>query len=278
MKTIIHTYKSKEPVLNVNAFIIETSDNLIIIDTTLTMSDSKALKQEADNLLKPIAAIILTHAHPDHIAGTYNIAPNGEIPIYALASVKVLMEATEQIKHQQWSAMFGAEWIPKWVYPNVIVKDGDVVKVGGLTFHVFDLGAGGDCDANSIWLLQGDTPAAFLGDFIYNENHTYMADGSILRWIANLEKFTPILKNYQNYYVGHGPTCDFSAIAKQKQYFITYCGELLKATNGTAIFNEQSKQNFESAMIDTFPNYGCQFMIGLAADKVASELRTNSHS
>ncbi len=63
------------------------------------MSDSQALKQKADALGKPIAGIILTHAHPDHIAGTANIAPRGEVPIYALALVKKLMEDTEQMKH-----------------------------------------------------------------------------------------------------------------------------------------------------------------------------------
>src|SRR5690349_9361722 len=113
MQTKIHTYTSAEPMLQVNAFIVETNKDLIIVDTTLTMSDSKALKQKADSLAKPIAGIILTHGHPDHVAGTYNVA-DWNTPIYALHSVKKLMEETEAVKHQQWSAMFGKEWIPKW--------------------------------------------------------------------------------------------------------------------------------------------------------------------
>ena len=125
MKTKIHTYTSSEPMLKVNAFIVETDNQLVIVDTTLTMSDSLALKQKADTLGKPLAGIILTHGHPDHVAGTYNLAPKGEVPIFALASVKKLMEETEEAKHKQWSGMFGNEWIPKWVYPNQMVKDGD---------------------------------------------------------------------------------------------------------------------------------------------------------
>ena len=270
----IHVYTSQEPMLQVNAFIVEGEKELVIVDTTLTMSDSKALKAKADRLDKPIAGILLTHGHPDHIAGTYNIAPNGEIPIYALSSVKKLMEETEQMKHEQWSGMFGQEWIPKWVYPNHIVKDKDSISLAGMNFTVLDIGSGGDCDANAFWLLEGEEPVAFLGDFIYNNNHTYMADGSVLRWLANLETYAPILKNYGTYYVGHGAPCDFSMIEKQKKYFIDYCSEILKVTDGSALFTEETKEAFEKNMLAKYPDYGCQFMVGLAAEKVAEEIKS----
>ncbi|MEJ7644858.1 MAG: MBL fold metallo-hydrolase [Chryseolinea sp.] len=219
-----------------------------------------------------MAGIILTHGHPDHVAGTYNIARSNEVPIYALASVKKLMEDTERSKHEQWAGMFGEEWVPEWVHPNVIVVDQEVVSVGGLTFTVLDLGSGGDCEANSIWLLEGENPVAFLGDFIYHNNHTYMADGSILRWLANLERHSAQLKGYRTYYIGHGKECEFAALQTQKEYFQIYTSEILKATNGSGIFNEESKERFQANMIAHFPSYGCQFMVSLSAEKVASEL------
>jgi len=272
MQTKIHTYTSNEPMLKVNAFIVETPKELVIIDTTLTMSDSKALKQKADSMSKPIAGIIFTHGHPDHIAGTYNIAPDGDVPIYALPSVKKLMEETEEAKHKQWSSLFGSEWVPRWVYPNEMVSDGQTLSIAGVQFTVLDIGSGGDCDANAIWLMENENKAAFVGDFIYNNNHTYMNDGSIRRWLANLKRYTAVLQQFNTYYVGHGAPCDFKAIARQKEYFLTYCSQLLKATNGTGILNEGSKKIFEQAMLSAFPGYGCEFMISLSADRVAQEL------
>ena len=277
MKPIIHAYKSKEQMLQVNAFVIETANGLVAVDTTLTTSDSLAFRRMINDINKPLLGIILTHGHPDHIAGTTNVAPKGDIPIIALQSVFDLMRSTEVAKHQQWSSMFGDEWIPRWTYPNQIVKDGESVTLGDVKLTVVDLGSGGDCDANSIWLLD-DSPHAFLGDFIYHNNHTYMADGSILRWLSNLNRFEPLLKNYQNYYVGHGPICDFKAIAIQKQYFLTYCSNVLKFTKGTGIFIDETKVLFEQAMVESYPSYGCQFMIGLSAEAVGKELLNRKNS
>lgn len=276
MKTKIHTYTSSEPMLKVNAFILETASHLIIVDTTLTMSDSLALKQKADSLGKPLAGIILTHGHPDHVAGTSNLAPKSDVPIFALASVKKLMEDTEEAKHKQWSAVFGTEWVPRWVYPNHIVKDGDRVQIAGLNFNVLDIGSGGDCDANSIWLLDDENSAAFVGDFVYNNNHTYMNDGSVLRWISNLHRYSPVLKNFKTYYVGHGPSCDYTSLEKQKEYFIKYCSNVLSATDGTGIFTDDTRKAFEQKMLGEFPGYGCQFMVGLSSDRVARELASES--
>jgi hypothetical protein len=188
------------------------------------------------------------------------------------------MEDTEEAKHKQWSAMFGSEWIPKWIYPNKMVKDGETVKIAGLNFIVMDIGSGGDCDANSIWLMEDENKVAFIGDLIYNNNHTYMNDGSILRWLANLEKLSPVLKSFKTYYVGHGSSCDFSTIAKQKEYFLIYCSNVLKTTNGTGIFNDVTRKKFEQTMLAAFPDYGCQFMVALCADRVGKELVSASRN
>ena len=272
----IHTYTSKEPMLKVNAFIIESKEGLVLIDTTLTKSDSLALKSLADSLGKPIRGIVLTHGHPDHVAGTGILVPAGGVPIYALASVKALMESTEAAKHQQWSGVFGAEWIPKWVYPDNLVKDGDKVTIGDVCLKVHDIGSGGDCDANSIWLLEGDSSAAFIGDFVYSQNHTFMADGSILRWLANLEKWAPALQAYKSYYVGHGPTCDYSALAAQRDYLLHYSARLLEIAGDSATVSEEATQKLTQDLVKRYPSYGCQFMIGLSLPSVLAELRSKS--
>jgi glyoxylase-like metal-dependent hydrolase (beta-lactamase superfamily II) len=268
----IHIYVSTEPIVKPNAFIVEGDKELVIVDTTLTQTDSRALKSMADSLRKPIAGILLTHGHPDHVAGAANITPQGDVPIYALQTVHDVMKASEQSKHRQWSSLFKDEWIPKWVYPNTIVASGERVAIGSLAFTVVDLGAGGDCDANSIWLLENGDTAAFVGDFLYNESHTYMMDGSILRWMANLDRFGELLARYPTLYVGHGQASDGSLIQRQRQYFEAACTAILDATNGSAVLSDESRKAYEQTMLSKYPDYGFKLTVGFSADALAKEL------
>ena len=182
------------------------------------------------------------------------------------------MKASEQSKHKQWSGLFKSEWIPTWVYPNRIVRPGESLTLGDLKFTVVDLGAGGDCDANSIWLLENDRAAAFVGDFLFSNNHAYMMDGSVLRWIVNLERFAGLLRKYRTLYVGHGPASDASLIEKQHQYFETAGVALLEATAGTAVLTDGSRKTYEQAMLAKYPDYGFTLTVAFSADALAKEL------
>jgi glyoxylase-like metal-dependent hydrolase (beta-lactamase superfamily II) len=158
------------------------------------------------------------------------------------------------------------------VYPNTIVADGESVTLAGLTFRVVDLGAGGDCDANSIWLLERDRQAAFVGDFLFNVNHAYMMDGSVLRWIANLRRFGELLAGYATLYVGHGPASDGSLIQKQREYFENACTAVLESTGGSAVFTDDTRKRYEEVMLARYPGYGFALTVGFSADALAREL------
>jgi len=272
MRPTIHTYVSQEPLVKPNAFIVEGDSGIVIVDTTLTMSDSRALKHMADGLRKPIAGILLTHGHPDHVAGTTNIAPGGEVPIHSLQSVHDLMKASEAAKHKQWSVLFKDEWVSKWVYPNTIVSPGASVTLAGLTFTVVDLGAGGDSDANSMWLLQDGEQAAFVGDFLFSGNHAYMMDGSVLRWMANLVRFEKMLGRYKTLYVGHGTPSDVSLVREQRRYFETACRCLLDVTDGRAVLTDDSRKEYEQAMFAAYPTHGFKLTVAFSADALAKEV------
>jgi glyoxylase-like metal-dependent hydrolase (beta-lactamase superfamily II) len=267
----IHTYTSPESGLSVNAFLVETEKGIVLIDTTLLKSDSKNVKKKIAETGKPLSAILITHGHPDHIAGLTYIADTNT-PVYSLKSIYDLMKKTEEAKHKQWSPVFGAEWITEWMYPNRFVEDKQQIIIDGLKFTIHDLGSGGDSDANSIWLLDADVKAAFVGDFVYHNNFTYMADGSILRWISNLEKFKPLLKEYPRLYMGHGTDADFSIIDMQKNYLLDYCTSVISITGGLSVIHDDIEEKITQAMQTKFPSYGLSFMPGISVKTVIGEL------
>ncbi|MGH2617652.1 MAG: MBL fold metallo-hydrolase, partial [Thermomicrobiales bacterium] len=123
----IHTHASGEGGIFANAYLVETADGVVAIDSLLTRGESRALRAEIEALGKPLLAVLITHAHPDHVAGLTELVGERDVPMLAVQAVVDEMRATEAAKHAQWQAMFGEEWISRWTYPNRIVRDGDVI-------------------------------------------------------------------------------------------------------------------------------------------------------
>jgi glyoxylase-like metal-dependent hydrolase (beta-lactamase superfamily II) len=98
------------------------------------------------------------------------------------------------------------------------MKDGEAVAVDGTQFRVRDLGPGGDCDANSIWIMEGDSPAAFVGYLAFNRTHPCMADGHATEWLANLERVRALVPPRAVLYPGHGDPGDVSLLDAQVHY------------------------------------------------------------
>ena len=65
----VHTHASGEGGIFANAYAIETDEGVVAIDATLTVSESGAFRRTIDAIGKPLLAVLLTHAHPDHVAG-----------------------------------------------------------------------------------------------------------------------------------------------------------------------------------------------------------------
>jgi len=189
----VHVHSSQEAGIFANAYIVETDRSLISIDATLTVDEARGFRDRLANLRKPLKAVLITHAHPDHVAGITEWLPSADTPIYAVRKVEQLMKATEEQKRAQWGPVFKDQWIARWIYPNQIVKHGESVNVDDHVFRVADTGAGGDCDANSVWILKGNPERAFVGDLIFNGTHSYLADGHIQAWLNNLRYIRSLL-------------------------------------------------------------------------------------
>jgi glyoxylase-like metal-dependent hydrolase (beta-lactamase superfamily II) len=101
----IHVYSSGELGIFANAFLIETNNGIVVIDSTLTVSESKSLKARLDAIGKPLLAVILTHPHPDHVAGVTSLVLRHIFLSILLVSsplipnTGVLMESADKFRH-----------------------------------------------------------------------------------------------------------------------------------------------------------------------------------
>lgn len=63
----ISVFTSSEPAFLVNSVIIETQNGIIVVDAQFLVSEAQKLKQQIEQLGKPLLAVIITHPHPDHL-------------------------------------------------------------------------------------------------------------------------------------------------------------------------------------------------------------------
>ena len=269
----IHTHACGEGGIFVNAYLIESRAAVVAVDATLSESESKALRKEVEAIGKPLLAVLVTHPHPDHVAGITNLVAGSSPRIIATQPVLDLMRKLEEPKRKQWAPVFGPEWVARWTYPNTIVRSGEKVTFDGITYSVLDVGPGGDSEANSVWFLEGAKRTVFLSDLTFNGTHAYVADGYLLAWLANLSRFDRLCAGMDIAFPGHGEAAaPAKLIEAQRAYLLTLAGHVKELANGRPELSVAEKKELERRMSEYLPGGGLAFLIGMSADPIAREL------
>ena len=126
-----------------NVWIVGNSDECVIIDSP---HDAEAIISQVRG--RKVLAILLTHAHNDHIGAAREVAESVGAPIYLKPEDQVLWEQ---------------------VYPDVKpdrdLADGDEFQVGGATLTAIH--TPGHSPGSTCFLLEGKG-AVFTGDTLFN--------------------------------------------------------------------------------------------------------------
>ena len=183
----IHRHTTGPEGALVNAYLVETSDGIVAVDGTLTVTDGRALRARLEALGKPLLAVLVTHAHPDHYGGIVELVGSDDVPVVATAGVDAVIRRDDALKEEILRPMFGDEWPRERMFPTRIVSDGDTVDLGGTSFTVLDLGPG-ESPHDSIWFLGDERRTVFLGDQVYDRKHAYLADGFFEEWLGHLDR------------------------------------------------------------------------------------------
>ena len=138
----IHRYTAGPQGAFVNAYLLETGEGVIAVDGTLTVSDGRALRSQLESLGKPLLAVLVTHAHPDHYGGIIELVAEDDVPVIATERVLSVIVRDDEIKEQILRPMFGDEWAATRTVPNRGVADGASLDFGAAQLTVIDLRTG----------------------------------------------------------------------------------------------------------------------------------------
>lgn len=269
----VTVFRSPEAGIFSNAYLIETSDHVVALDTTLLESTSNALRKELENLHKPLAAVLITHGHPDHYNGVTNLLKGDSVDVIATRAVYDVIREYDSAKEKQWSPVFQAEWPKNRTFPNRLVLHGESIQVDGVLFSVHDLGPG-ESHADSYWTVEAEGKfMAFIGDVVLEGVHAYTSDGHTKRWLENISRLSDELKHVDIIYPGHGEPGGIELLKWQQSYLELYRSTVAKLAQGNAKLTDEAKQQLVARMEEYLPNKRLEFLIALGADAVAAELR-----
>lgn len=270
---VLHTYRAAETGLFVNSYLVEGEAGVVVVDTNLLASDIEALRVRLKAMKKPLRAILVTHAHPDHFNGVLALVQDGEVPVYAAASVARVITEIAEAKRARWRPVYGEEWPAGAYYPNTLLADREEVNIDELAFAVRELGPA-ESHADSYFTLtaDGSGPVAFIGDLAFHGTHPFTEDGHSRAWLATLDMLAHELAQVRTLYPGHGGPADPRLFAEQRRYLMYYRELIRRLADGEPQLTDVAKQELDAAMQGFLPGAPLTWMIGLGADAVAAEL------
>lgn len=127
-----------------NAIFVVTREGVAVMDPGTSVYVGEMILEKIRSVTsQPVVAVFNSHAHGDHWLGNQAFRnANPKVNIYAHAKMKKQAELGEG---ERWIKLFNestgnAVEGTKPVVPNKVVKDGDVIKLGELSFRIHHTG------------------------------------------------------------------------------------------------------------------------------------------
>jgi glyoxylase-like metal-dependent hydrolase (beta-lactamase superfamily II) len=206
---------------SVNTYWIDTSQGLIVVDFQRdTESAEKALAQ-IKATSKPVIAMLLTHAHPDHIGGLEQFKRAfPDAPLYATQSTAD--ELKNDTKGYQKMTLQMLQDKAPIAYPlaDRILKDKDRVEISGLAINVTELGKGESESATVFYLPQ--IGALFSGDVVANQMTDFLLEQHTGKWLAQIDRLSKLHPGVKSLYPGHGAPGNPAKLIKEQRAGLTF--------------------------------------------------------
>lgn len=263
----VHTVTGKFMVLphdHVHAYVVELPNAVVVVDATLALDSARWVREKAESTGKPIAAVLLTHGHPDHYTG---LALFSDVPRYASQGALDFAHEEDVVKSPVARHYLGDEYPEVRVFPDQIIEDGFRLEVDGVTFTFTDIGPG-ESPSDGMWSYEHEGVLhAFVGDTVANRCHCFFRDGHAEAWLTALDRLDRELPSDARLYIGHGPTpADKTAIGWQRGYIQTFLDTIDAIPSKGETIDRPTQERVIAAMQAYLPGDATLFLLDYELD------------
>jgi len=270
---VVHAHRDRGDIATY-AYIVETSNHSVLIDAGFSAVAGEEIQTMLSDIGKPVAAVLLTHAHPGHYGGV-TAAVGDDIPV--LAGVGVARQFSEYDK--KFGALTGGLMPTIRRGADVIYGHGQSLTVDAVNFTLNVMGPG-EAEVDTWWRVSdGDQEAAFTGGLTTYEVHPILT-GHSGAWIRSLGIMKREIVPETPIYPGYNPNAKAPSqpfgyqelLDWQIQYLTDYRNAVATVAQNRVIMTDGELSEVENRMRALYPDNRSSIFVTLGAETVAAEL------
>lgn len=204
-----------------NAHLITGPQGAILVDAHAIVPDALELVERIRESGKPLQAIFITHAHPDHYAALEVLRDAfPEVPILATPEVAGAIAETGEAALAAVRAIYGDLAADELVVPEPYGRRD--LELDGQEIRIVRF-AGGEA-RHQVGLYIPGSRAFIAADLVNDEVHPMLAEKGVEQYLGQLEGLAA-LRDIDAVHVGHGARArDLAAFDEMKIYLAAFDG------------------------------------------------------